>query len=281
MKVGFVGSHSLRKGPSTYASRFGLLRDWISLRGRWRGKKKQVDTYIDVDVPFPDAKVASVLCGPRGPCKYASKEEIELDDEFLLSLAPRCAEAFGRDVAIILARSLLWAACEPETVKMQNVAVSLLPSDLRKKIIEAWMNSRGAGIGDVNPIEKIGLLVSQRMDQLDIIPVNVVPDAAVGGEQGVAGGAEVNVDFLGSHIFNLQQIVGDFWNEVSLLFCNQRRQINALNANVRRIALQPFVRDGEQQPANRRERNVPIRLSKCPRDLWVLWKEWDQGVGGG
>ncbi len=63
------------------------------------------------------------------------------------------------------------------------------------------------------------------MDQLDIIPVNVVPDAAVGGEQGVKGGAEVNVDFLGSHIFNLQQIVGDFRNKVSSLFCEHRRQI--------------------------------------------------------
>jgi hypothetical protein len=31
-----LGTHSLPKGPSTYASRFGLLRDWISLCGRWR-----------------------------------------------------------------------------------------------------------------------------------------------------------------------------------------------------------------------------------------------------
>ena len=50
VREGMVGSHSLRKGPSTYASRYGLLRDWISLRGRWRGSKKQVNTYIDVDV---------------------------------------------------------------------------------------------------------------------------------------------------------------------------------------------------------------------------------------
>jgi hypothetical protein len=136
VKLGFVGSHSLCKGPSTYASRFGLLRDWISLHGCWRGKMKQVNTNIDVDVPFPDAKVASVLCGPCGPCKYASKEGVELDDEFLVSLAPQCAKAFSRDVAIILARSLLWAVCEPETVEVHNVAVSICPSDLRKKIIK-------------------------------------------------------------------------------------------------------------------------------------------------
>ncbi len=107
--------------------------------------------------------------------------------------------------------------CEPETVEVHNVAVSIVPSDLQKKITKAWMNSGQAGLGDVNPIKKIGLLVSQQMDQLDIIHVNAVPDAAVGGEQGVEGGAKENVDFLGSHIFNLQQIVGDFSEQGELI----------------------------------------------------------------
>jgi hypothetical protein len=63
-RVGKLGTHSLRKGPSTYASKFVLLRDWISLRGRWRASKKQVDICIDVDVPYPDAKFTRILCGP-------------------------------------------------------------------------------------------------------------------------------------------------------------------------------------------------------------------------
>ena len=50
-RAGRVGTHSFRKGSATYASRFGLPKDWVNLRGRWRGKKKQVDTYIDVDQP--------------------------------------------------------------------------------------------------------------------------------------------------------------------------------------------------------------------------------------
>ena len=273
VKAGFVGSHSLRKGPSTYASRFGLLKEWITLRGRWRGKKVQVDTYIDVDVPFPDAKVASVLCGPRGPCKYSAKDGVEVNDDFLSSIAPRCAEAFGGDVAIILARSLLWAAFEPKTVLVNNVAVSIIPSDLRKKIMDAWTNS-GRGVDDVNPVKKIGLLVSQQMDQLDIVPVTLAPDAVVGQETSQGGGGEEVIQNLGSQIFNMQQIVGDFRNEVNSLFCDQRRQINVLSANVRRIGLRSAV----QQPVN--ERIVQVRLSKCPRDLWVLWKEWEQGLGG-
>ena len=88
VREGKLGTHSLRKGPLTYASRFGLLRDWISLRGRWWSSKKQVDMYIDVDVPYPDAKVASVLCGPRGPCKYALRDGVSLTDDFFCSIAP-------------------------------------------------------------------------------------------------------------------------------------------------------------------------------------------------
>jgi hypothetical protein len=35
-RAGKLGTHSLRKGPSTYASWFGLLRDWMSLHGHQR-----------------------------------------------------------------------------------------------------------------------------------------------------------------------------------------------------------------------------------------------------
>ena len=46
-KIGKLGTHSIRKGAATYASCNGLVKDWISKRGRWRGKAQMVDTYID------------------------------------------------------------------------------------------------------------------------------------------------------------------------------------------------------------------------------------------
>ena len=134
-------------------------------------------------------------------------------------------------------------------------------------------------------MEKVGLMVSQRMDQLEIVPVpvNVAQQDAVTGEEVSQGGVgEEVIQNLGSQIFNLQQIVGDFRDEVNSQFCDQRRHINTLSTNVRRIALQPGVRGTVAQPASSaNERNVPVCLSKCPRDLWVLWKEWEQGLGGG
>ncbi len=148
----------------------------------------------------------------------------------------------------MLAQSLLWAAYEVE-VRLNDQVVSLIPSDLGAMIKAAY-----AGGGDVNPIEKIGLLVSQRMDQLDIVPVNVLGgnnnDGGSGGAAGgggSAGGGEGGQDVTDnvcSQIFHLQQIVGDMRNKVNSLFSDQRRHINTLNANVKHIALVPGLLGG-------------------------------------
>ena len=50
--------------------------------------------------------------------------------------------------------------------------MSIIPSaDLQEKIMAKWANAPGER-GDANSFEKIGFLVSQHMDQLDIVPVN-------------------------------------------------------------------------------------------------------------
>ncbi len=45
------------------------------------------------------------------------------------------------------------------------------------------------------------------------------------------------------------------------------------------MALVPGVQGGAAIPPT--TAHTVIRLSKWPRDLWVLWKEWEQGLGGG
>lgn len=45
--AGKLGTHSIRKGAVTYASRNGITKEWISQHGRWKGKTQMVDTYID------------------------------------------------------------------------------------------------------------------------------------------------------------------------------------------------------------------------------------------
>ena len=52
---GLLGTHSIRKGAASYAARLGLVRDWIATCGCWRMKKMQVGTYIEINLPYPDA----------------------------------------------------------------------------------------------------------------------------------------------------------------------------------------------------------------------------------
>ncbi len=67
-------------------------------------------------------------------------------------------------------------------------------------------------------------------------------------------------------------------NKVISSISDQRKHINTLNTKVKHIALAPGVRGHAAVPPTTAQ--GVLRLSKCPRDLWVLWKGWDQGLGG-
>ena len=72
-----------------------------------------MNTYIDVDLPYPDAKVAAALC-IGGACKYVLKENCGIADDWLLEhVVPNILSQYQRGVALTLARPLLWAAFEP------------------------------------------------------------------------------------------------------------------------------------------------------------------------
>ena len=56
IKEGLLGTHSICKGAASYSARLGLVRDWITTCGHWRGEKMQVGTYIEITPPpYPDA----------------------------------------------------------------------------------------------------------------------------------------------------------------------------------------------------------------------------------
>jgi hypothetical protein len=90
------------------------------------------------------------------------------------------------------------------------------------------------------------------MDQLILFPSTLTATAvaaAAGGGAGARGGGgprsssgdggvveQVATKNLSSQNFHLQQIVGDMRNEVISLISYQRKHINTLNVNVKRIA---------------------------------------------
>ncbi|KAH9090707.1 hypothetical protein LEN26_018858 [Aphanomyces euteiches] len=111
--AGNLGTHSIRKGAATHCAKCGVSKDHIELRGRWRGHKKQVDTYIDIERAFPDAQVAVRLCGPNGAARYSLINNSWCNASFLVNeIAPNTARILSPDIAKLLALPLMYAAVQ-------------------------------------------------------------------------------------------------------------------------------------------------------------------------
>ena len=71
-----VGSHSIRKFAATHVRRFGISRDDMEGRGRWKGQGRVSDCYDDLELPYyPDCKAAEALC-MGGACYYVINNAI-------------------------------------------------------------------------------------------------------------------------------------------------------------------------------------------------------------
>ena len=299
-----------------------------------------------MSLPYPDASVASVLTGPRGPCKYSAKGGNTINAELMKSLVPRIHAAFGGEIAGVLVLPLLWAAFEGN-MTINGYTLPIIPIELASLIKERWI---AAGKSQVdNPIEKIPLAIQQLGDQLAIVPLirrpvqarggdnvaaplgfvqqtgggndgadaaedgdvtaqgrEVAPAADAGSEEFWVGKSSLDTEALFSQPFPLQQRLGDLRQEMICLFGGQQRYLRNMNTNVRRIAIQPVVRpvvhlslqqregggevthglngilntDTQTTGILSRSGSSSVRLSKNPKDLYTVWKEWEFGQDG-
>jgi hypothetical protein len=176
VRLGKIGTHSLRKYSSTWMRRHGASRDDANARGRWASDKKQVNTYIDLVLPFVDAKCASIL-SIGGPCKYVLKEGSNVSDAWLFEhVVPNIYSRLEGDIAGVLARALLWAAFD-------NEMSAYVPTEIRNRIQHSYFLIPD-GLTNENPVKKIGLVVTGSQQEEDVhideIPENYEEGA---GEQ--------------------------------------------------------------------------------------------------
>lgn len=168
LKAGNIGTHSLRKGAATNATRSGISKDFVSRRGRWRTKRGVVDIYTDNTQPYPDAKTAAVLTGPAGPCFYTLRQGIGgVTPEFLVDqVEPTVKQVMGESIAATQALPLLWAALEqPEAHEY-----ALILSNLQQNILRAFANVGGNPA--VNPVIREAIYVTGDGSQLDLVVID-------------------------------------------------------------------------------------------------------------
>ena len=214
-------------------------------------------------------------------------------DEWLASsVAPNIGNVFGNQVAAILGKALLWACCDPA---MQ--ASGLIPEDVKNDVLASWIqlnHSHGPQHrldADVNPIKKVELIITEISgrvhfdEQIDL-------DGGGGGAPGAAGGTAVGIrrtqlqwnHAMFSKLFATANQVNDIRNRQIAAEARFNRKLNRAIELSQRAAMAPVARrrlravNSGAAEAARSESGV-AELTKCPNDLYVLWNEWEVGVG--
>ena len=175
-----IGTHSLRKYPATQARQSGCSQDEMDTRGRWK-KGRVSDVYVLTTLPYPDAKVAAILC-PGRPCKYKAAEGLGLSDPWLLeNVMPAMAasDKIDNKVALTLSLPLLWAS-------MNAATDDIMPAGLKNRMKEAYASIGPATFGpEENPVENILVIVTGLNAELHIDEAMVV--SGEDGEDGTNG----------------------------------------------------------------------------------------------
>ena len=266
---GLLGSHSIRKFASTHVRRCGISKDDKDLRGRWKGKSRVSDRYDDVELPYPDCKVAEKLC-IGGACYYVIDSSVcdpNILKTFILSkVVPHIRQRLPDSAAILLGKALLWLV-------YSSVACNFMTATDRDRVKQDLVDTGIVIVDGKNPIAKVPIIISgsqgtvfideiPRLAEEDVNDNNGGDDAigAAAGRQEERLNNETNMRVLrnnqgsgGDQLQNwMLQLQSGFLSlrrenvelrsEIAGLVVAMERGFQTVNGNVRRIALQPARR---------------------------------------
>jgi len=206
---GSVGTHSIRKFGSTWASEHGCVHQEVETRGRWKGGKsgRTVNLYISVKQLPTDGKVASILCVGQ-PVKYKLKSGSGVTRDWLLThVVPGISDHYDTDennkIADVLALPLLFAC-------LQSELDHLMSQEVRDRVQNAWEQLRGDHEPEWNPVEKVVLQVHRYENELVIDELLSMGDSnggdGSGGDLMVANQVAGNQQQLGIIVNQLHQV---------------------------------------------------------------------------
>ena len=307
-----LGSHSTRKFASTWTRRQGATKDEKDTRGRWK-KRRVSDDYDDMELPYPDTKVAGMLC-VGGPCSYRIKENSGITEGWILqNVVPYIARVYGNALAKTLGKALLWVIFSEHS--------EWVPQGLRERVSAAYEMVQTLENG-VNPILKKLLVITgedavvQITEIFDAIPAppddnggNIAePAPAQVEEQHNGGGLQARstrqlILALYAQTITLQRSISALNQQREADRTAMRLQANQINQNLRRLAINPLRRLNQQQQVQAQQHDggggaliggvggaepqevgggdgPPADLSPTPRTLYVLWLEYQEGIGG-
>jgi hypothetical protein len=303
-----LGSHSIRKYASSRCRNAGASKDDKDYRGRFKCARRVSDRYDDNQLPYVDAHVAGKLC-PGEPCSYNIRESSPVTEDWILEyVVPNLnASSHGPTLSKLLGKALLWTIFSdkrhwvPDTIVervMLAYDVLLNAQDQEVQLQEA----------NNNPIFKKMLLITGSDAVLHITEVNdQEPPAGQGGAAagvGAAAGGGALSNQTGMQLMHLllqqqtamQATIASLVQQRDADRLNFNNQLRVVNSNIKRVGQQPTrmlqraedrqraaQRDaagGAAVPAPRAHALRPAELSPLPKDLYVLWDEYMDGIAG-
>ena len=293
LKENQLGTHSIRKCSRTHCRCMGCSKDDCDHRGRWKSRKRIGDIYEDVILPYPDANVASALC-IGGPIKYDFKQGNGVDDRWIRDhVVPNIAIRYDDAVCKVLGRALLWACFDAE-------ASEYVPTSIKNHVVNEYLHLPVRFPEGENPMKKVRLVVNGAEDQVIITEVDGPDEESNGG--GGAGHQVTRNEYLALfHEVRMlrsenRQLHETSNNRMSMMETQLSARLALVEGNIDRIARWPA------QPRHHVNLNLPIgaappppndaalphhtaqaapaNLTQQPRTLYILWQEWELGIGG-
>ena len=285
--AGPIGTHSFRKFPASLARKKGSSRDDVDSRGRWRNKIRVSDVYMDIDLPHNDAKTASKLC-VGGPIKYEICETAGVSRGWLTdNVTPLTKEMMSEDVAATLGVPLLWAAFDDEWEKY-------MPAYMRDRIRESFFSVSPTWDAQRNPVKKVLLSIHENEGELFIQVIQMNDEGVVVGAnvQGTGGSVVETVAAIQHHVAAVLREQFEIKAELETFRKEERIVNRVLSQAIQRLSRQParilgrgrqevaaVVHDDDDDDVDRRH-GPPATLSKNPKTLHSLWREFEEGLGG-
>lgn len=226
-------------------------------------------------MPWPDCKTASKLC-VGGVCMYKLKPGCGLSNEWLVEhVTPAIQHCFGSGVAEILARPLLWACID-------EACASMVPEHIRIRILNALqsVSEQSSLEAGENCVEKVLTIVSEVEGQVCLDEVSSQYTAAVAGTG--AGGSDTEwKNMMYAKVTDMARDIKEVKDTQASHHAETNRRMHRMDQNVSRVGM--FSAGARVQTVGgggRARGDKPAQLSACPKNLYVLWAEYESGIGG-
>jgi len=284
---GLIGAHSVRKFAATRVRKCGASKDDQDLRGRWKRAKRVGDRYVDVELPWPDTKLATFLC-IGGPCKYKIKKDSGIDDTFILRVIMKeVNEIYDDDVCVVLGTALLYY--------MFTDGRNIVPSFLLESVQEEFRRLHNRELEE-NPVEKIALVAHGSDGEvfLDEMVPEETQGPSVGGEAQtndenrayIVGTSERSATHqlraIQSQLSSLKASLLSLQERVIAMEYSVTSKMTGVQRNLKRLADAPGrrIRPPSGVLLEGDDTRLETGLSSLPRTLYDLWDEYTVGLEG-